>query len=132
MPQATPIQDGELDQGLLEELIDHTGADAVAEMMEDFMARLLERRMGLLESRDNLVTLAQRAHGLAGAGAAVGLVKFTELCRSIEHSAIRQEAETVGRLLGGLAAASDQAHRALSAYRVKLRLDNAGVMRSAV
>jgi CheY-like chemotaxis protein/HPt (histidine-containing phosphotransfer) domain-containing protein/anti-sigma regulatory factor (Ser/Thr protein kinase) len=129
LPHAAPIGSGELDQDLLAELEAHTGAEAVAEMIENYVARLPDRRVTLLTDRANLAALAQRAHSLAGAGSAVGLLYFSELCRAIEHAAIRRDTAEVDRLLAEFAAASDQAHRTLSAYRVKLRLGQAEARR---
>lgn len=131
LPHAAPIGEGELDHELLEELVEHTGAEAVAEMIEDFASRLQERRATLLVNRGNLVVMAQRAHSLAGAGAAIGLLRFADLCRSLEHAAMRRDATETDRLLTEFPAASDQTHRTLSAYRVKLRFGQAEVRRSA-
>jgi HPt (histidine-containing phosphotransfer) domain-containing protein len=100
----------------LEQLVEFLGAEAVAEIVELFLAEAPQRVSQMyraLGGRDR-ETLAASAHGLRGSSAGLGADAVASLCVAVETLAPRGSFDAAGRLLSQLEAEVDEVAALLS------------------
>jgi CheY-like chemotaxis protein/HPt (histidine-containing phosphotransfer) domain-containing protein len=112
-----PDADEAIDRAHLDELIEHLGADGVADLAAEYAAAAPGRIAQLQDAArgQDLVAFGAIAHSFASAAAALGLSELVAIARLVEHAALAGDEAAARRHVERVPAAAERAIAALTA-----------------